>query len=228
MKRTTEDNFAVVDAVLKNHPNWVTKTGWVLLDEHAEVSRWPDHVRTHFQIRHVASGLTISFTFNPYNAKDRISICYSRPRSSDGTYVTVWQADARGFDGKVEDPCITVALDKNPDAISKDIERRLLPDAISLDRMVRERIAQEDAFRSKKNDLITKVANLCKAPVQKLNPVEFKSMINVFTGIKDHHGKVGYGDARINAEDSIDLDLKSLKPDLALEIIKLIRSRVEA
>jgi len=85
---------------------------------------WPDDPKSPFYLtRDDGLQLFLRLT-DTYREKDKGSASYSRPKDSQGRYVSIYD------DGKsVREPSIGFALTKTPQEIAKDITRRLIPEA---------------------------------------------------------------------------------------------------
>jgi hypothetical protein len=210
---TTESNTALVNSIFAGNTAWVVEADTIRKED-----RYATYVRSHFIVKHTHTGLRLALSINPYDARGRIVISHVRPRHADGSWVELYD----GNHDKIASPSITVAMDKAPEKIATDIQRRLIPDADRIEILANEKVAEYVKYNDGKNSLIRELASMVDVRTVEIRPGELKAVINVFNGQGDF-GRIGYGDARINGSDSVDLDLKSLKPELAKKLISVIQ-----
>lgn len=106
-----------------------------------------------------ADGLTLSAVAGGYRNAGRMTISHSRPRTAKGGYVDLWGDTSKGEpSGQIATPSITVSLDKDAEAIARDIARRLLTDAERVEGLARASVARDNAYHDGKLALLRAVS----------------------------------------------------------------------
>lgn len=146
---------------------------------------------------------------------ERLTLYYSSEKRNGLRLVVagLFPKTARGEYIKPDtDHSITIAADRNPEAVAKDIERRLLPDyRVTLQKVIETKTYQDD-YNQKQESNTLEAAKLLGVT---LTPEGIEA------GALSLSVKGGYGDARIYA-DAIRFDRLSLPIAVALQVLEII------
>lgn len=167
-----------------------------------------------------ADGLNLWF-YSRYNTPDNnlITVKYGNTEKS---YVTVYENH-----NKLDYPSINVSADKEASKIAKDIVRRLLPDAEKVHKLVLEKVAAENAFFDGKTKTINDLASICNtAPNRRHNNNDITGEVSPYEGIKQF-SNCGYGEFKVNSENSVTLKLESMSKNVALKVAAALREIFE-
>ena len=169
------------------------------------------------------SGLSLWFRVGGYGNAGKITISYSRPRDSKGSYVEVYHPMGGG---KIADPSIRVSASKDALTVAKDIVRRMLDAAKNVHVLVTKQIKDNADYYSKKRLLAMDLADVCHAKVN--NPDSEMPTINPYESIKGYLGDVrmGYGTVTVGS-DYATIKLDSIPADLAKKLLLVIHETLK-
>ena len=164
------------------------------------------------------SGLSLWFRVGGYGNGGMITVSYSRPRDSKGSYVEVYHPMGGG---RIASPSIRVSASKTPEVIAKDIVRRMLDAAKNVHALVTKQIKDTDNYYNKKRLLALDLADICHAKVN--NPDSDMPTINPYESIKGYLGDVrmGYGTVTVGS-DYATIKLDSIPAELAKKLTEAI------
>lgn len=161
-----------------------------------------------------ADGMNLWF-LTRYNTPGKITVKYG---NSENSYVTVYENH-----NKLNYPSVNVSADKDASKIAKDIVRRLLPDAEKVHKLVLEKVAAEKAHVDGKTKTICDLASFCDtAPNRRHSNNELSGEVSPYEGIKQF-SNCGYGEFRVNSENSVSLKLESMSKNVALKVAVALR-----
>lgn len=111
-----------------------------------------------------ADGLTLFLAHSRGNwaPKGKLRVSHNRPRNG-GQYVELY-AGAPHY-GKIESPDMNVAETKSAAQIAADIVRRLLPEAETVERLTREKIAATNDYETRKRATLERVSYAAEEPI---------------------------------------------------------------
>jgi hypothetical protein len=166
-----------------------------------------------------ADGLNLWF-HSRYNTPDKITVKYG---NSEKSYVTVYENH-----NKLDYPSINVSADKEASKIAKDIVRRLLPDAEKVHKLVLEKVVAENAFVDGKTKTINDLASICNTAPNRCrhNQYDLTGEVSPYEGIKQF-SNCGYGEFKVNSENSVSLKLESMSKNVALKVAVALREIFE-
>ena len=164
------------------------------------------------------SGLSLWFRVGGYGNEGMITVSYSRPRDSKGSYVEVYHPMGGG---RIASPSIRVSAFKTPEVIAKDIVRRMLDASMNVHALVTKQIKDTDNYYNKKRLLALDLADICHAKVN--NPDSDMPTINPYESIKGYLGDVrmGYGTVTVGS-DYATIKLDSIPAELAKKLTEAI------
>ena len=164
------------------------------------------------------SGLSLWFRVGGYGNEGMITVSYSRPRDSKGSYVEVYHPMGGG---RIANPSIRVSAFKTPEVIAKDIVRRMLDASMNVHALVTKQIKDTDNYYNKKRLLALDLADICHAKVN--NPDSDMPTINPYESIKGYLGDVrmGYGTVTVGS-DYATIKLDSIPAELAKKLTEAI------
>ena len=195
--KTEQDEFLHLPLAwhIAGHLDKLTGDKW---EPEPEGYERPDHT---FYVIREKDGLKIWIAPPDWRGnKARQKFRYSRPRSKEGVVC---------IHGHDSDPSITVAADKSPEAMAKDITRRLLPDADALHTIVLEKIAALDASLNAQAAAVSRLAAVAGVPVQG-NQALFR--------LGNYRHTV-----RVNQSGTVEIDARGLTAEQAERLIALLK-----
>jgi len=132
---------------------------------------------------------------------NRVTVHGSFPKAADGSYVTAYDENHQRVNG----PTISFSLNRTPEAMKREIERRFLPPYREALELVRKRVAETDSYSSltKRNMEILKGSEVTQREISNGSIDTY----NLFPGET-------YGDIRVSGN-NIELKLRSLTIDQA-------------
>ena len=170
------------------------------------------------------SGLSLWFRVGGYGNEGMITVSYSRPRDSKGSYVEVYHPMSGG---KIADPSIHVSASKTPEVVAKDIVRRMLDASKNVHVLVLERIESNAEYHTKKNMLTKEIADICHATVKADHLHASEVSINPYESITPRADfRCGYGSITVSS-DSAEFKLSSVPAELAKKLAAVIHETLK-
>ena len=170
------------------------------------------------KINHDSGQTEFTVRCNEYGCIGRAEIHHVRIKDSDGSYITLWD----GHNNKIELPSITVSLEKSAEKIVNDIKRKLLVEAIGIDKRAQEKKDAHNTFQRAKDKTITDIATLFSTvPIASRHDRPSDKKIDPYNGIKRFEG-FGYGEILVHSENSITVHLESMGNQFATEICQAL------
>ncbi len=108
-----------------------------------------------------ADGLALYVVAGGYGNAGRITITHRRPRDAKGGYVVLYPKHGTG---QISNPEIKVSGAKDGEQIAKDIVRRLLPDAESVQALAVASIAATNAYEDRRLAMLRAVCEAASIP----------------------------------------------------------------
>lgn len=163
-----------------------------------------------FRVQHIAhkDGYSIGVMFGQYPLKNRLVIDGDYPRDSAGSYIT--PRTARLDEAAA---AITVSADKEPAAIVKDIQRRLLPIFVPQWHACKAHADSNNAFEAGKQAAIAEITSTGIVEFRKESSEGHISMRS--TGV--------YGNVRVNSSTSLEVMIRGLSVEQVKSILDVIR-----
>jgi hypothetical protein len=173
-------------------------------------------IRTWLTLRNLSSGFGICAQLDEY--KKRISFSGDYPEAAREHHSIINYARSRL--NWSTSPSITVSLTKKPAAIAKDIERRLLPDALRMAEMVKQIRAEHDAHENAGKTNMERIAGLLgKEPPKKNGRPEGDKEISFM--LERYRNGDGYGDITCRG-DKVEIRIRSINIELAERVLKVL------
>lgn len=144
-------------------------------------------------------------------------------------YVSVfrWVKDSDGRQVTPSDvnetaPSCNIALDKGYEKIAREIERRFIPELARVMAKIRERVDSRNTFRAgqmKVREQIDATGMVRWWNDRNGSGDGTKANLD-WTGA----GVEGYGDVTVNSPGSVTLELRSIRPELAVQVLALVKA----
>lgn len=164
-------------------------------------------------------GLTLYFSFDAYGNKGKIAISYSSGDLNKGAYVTVYDDKYQ----RVSYPSINVSTAKTPDQVARDIQKRLMTDAVRVHGLVLKSIAEEKKFVDTREASTLRLAGMLGVlPKRDYNSKALSHEVDPFDNVKAF-GADGYGSFVVSSANSISLKLSSMSLETALKVAAALR-----
>ena len=163
-------------------------------------------------------GLALYFSFDGYGNKGKIRIAYFCGDLNRGAYVTVYDDKYQ----RVSYPSINVSMTKTAVQVARDIEKRLMTDAVRVHGLVLKSIDDSQNFvDGRKAATIRLAALLGTEPKRDHYSKEMTYEIDPFVNVKSFAAN-GYGEIRVSSADSIELNLKSMSFETARKVVEAL------
>lgn len=196
-------NYALAAEICNHLPGW----------EPYERPGYEEH-DTAF-LRHTKTGRLLYFR-EPLNGKLTIEPAWVQ-RDSAKHYGQRWYFPHEYRDCPKQNP-ITVTLSRGPQALAREIERRLVPGVFAACDWLEDRMRRDTEFEDSAARTLDRMAEACsvKTPLDQ-NNYRKGALSPCFPGDV-------YGQVKVNSADSVALEIRFLSADLAEKVLKLIMS----
>lgn len=163
-------------------------------------------------------GLTLYFSFDAYGNKGKIAISYSSGDLNKGAYVTVYDDKYQ----RVSYPSINVSMTKTPDQVARDIQKRLMTDAVRVHGLVLKSIADSNNFVACREATTIRLAALLGTePKRDHYSKALTYEIDPYVKVKSFESD-GYGEIKVSSGNSIDINLKSMSFETARKVVEAL------
>jgi hypothetical protein len=155
-----------------------------------------------------------------YELKDRVSISGSLNIGRNGAFVTVYEGGQRLSPGS-----ITVALSRGPEAIAKEITRRLLPEYLRVYALAMAKLQADNAYDfevSANLHLLAKAVGTVVPSDKNPNNSYVEAQRESISFNEDHTRGEAYGIIRVSNK-TAQLELRSLTLTQAVHILSYIK-----
>ncbi len=149
----------------------------------------------------------------------KIHVMFCRPRDAKQGHVEVYGENRE----RLQDPSINVSEAKPAEQIARDIERRLLPDAEKVFSLVNADIKRTQDTTNHRLAVLAQVCAAAGVEVPQARNVDEEYHYH-FSVSPDNH----YPRAKINYDGSVSLEIGSLSPEKAIELIRFLRENTFA
>lgn len=153
----------------------------------------------------------------PHSDVGKVAVSPNWPRTDDspGSFATASPSNL--YNPTETSPSIKVSLSRGVPVLVREIQRRFLPEYTRIWQRLSEKVLADKHWESKRRAVFDEIRAAGGGLLDRPDHTEdHRTRIDA--------GTYGYGDVRVNGPDSVTIELRSIKPELAITIIRAIRA----